>query len=264
MATGTAAVRPGLGSIANPANTRYSWFCFGCLACCNCLVVKRILARLTGVWVSRWEWIFYVFESGLWSQMVVTRVDLIWFMVVLRFSTLMIHDDSVQAMQLFLISAQQSWFIGFIVPLGEHNQTLHCTRRIRKRYLGFHKILKPVICHAWKHKNPSVKRTILCEPTFWLLLRRWKMPMHTLRTGLYALVHSGFCRVFFLNLFDRRTWNRLWKSKASGLWFDLLFNSDSLVHLRVSKRYHTSTGKPKIRPIGVGSLKLGDGIGMIP
>lgn len=129
--------------------------------------------------------------------MVVTRVDLIWFMVVLRFSTLMIHYDSVHAMQLFLISAQQSWFIGFIVPLGEHNQTLHCTRRIRKRYLGFHKILKPVICHAWKHKNPSVKRSILCEPTFWLLLRRWKMPMHTLRTGLYALVHSGFCRVFF-------------------------------------------------------------------
>ena len=46
---------------------------------------------------------------------------------------LMIHDDSVHTMQLFLISAQQSWFIGFIVPLGEHNQILLCTRRIRKR-----------------------------------------------------------------------------------------------------------------------------------
>lgn len=88
MATGTAAVRPGLGSIANPANTRYSWFCC-CFAFCNCLILKRILARLTEVWVSRWEWFFYVLESGLWSQMVVTRVDLIWFMVVLQY-----FDDS--------------------------------------------------------------------------------------------------------------------------------------------------------------------------
>lgn len=73
----------------------------------------------------------------------------------------------------------------------------------------------------------------------------------------------------FVMFFFESVWQENMKPfvEKQGQWvvtrFDLLFNSDSLVHLRVSKRYHTSTGKPKIRPIGVGSLKLGDGIGMI-
>lgn len=101
------------------------------------------------------------------------------------------------------------------------------------------------------------------------VLRRWKTPMHTLRTGLDALGHSGFCYAFFESV-----WQENMKPfvEKQGQWvvtrFDLLFNFSTQIHWftwqslkNITPLATRNQASPKSDPLGWGASNLVMGLG---